>query len=60
MKKRPAPYLKTFDTKINCPCHYCNERNSNCHSTCKNYITYKKQVELARINYMKAKNINNY
>lgn len=39
------------------PCKNCNDRNSMCHSTCVNYIQYKKEVDRIRDKRGEAKEL---
>ena len=39
-----------------CPCRYCEERTMVCHSTCVDYIEWKKEYEAAKADYVKERN----
>ena len=38
-----------------CPCRYCEERTMSCHSTCVDYIRWKKEYEKEKADYVKER-----
>ena len=38
-----------------CPCRYCEERTMFCHSSCVDYIEWKKEYEKAKAGYVKER-----
>lgn len=41
------------------PCHQCNERANNCHSTCNSYKKYKKELQTEK-DYITSKKRSSY